>query len=164
MHDTDNPSLSTKPSLLQFPAISPHHWWKDQDAASKIFILCACICVSECCTCAGILQRNRSVLDPVKLELQVVVIHPTWILGMGVRSTGRTSILNSWAFSRTQDQALTHRALMDIAEPNHSTPSSLKAMCAVVGILSEWFFHFYTAKVLLLSPGLPACGEKYIIF
>lgn len=42
---------------------------------------------------AGMNERMKRVLDPWKLELQVIVIHLTSVLGIGVRSIGRTSTL-----------------------------------------------------------------------
>lgn len=142
-YNTDDLNLPTKSYSHSFQP-SLHHWCKDQDT-SKI-LLGVCICVSEWHMCAGTLQRKKGVLDPLKLELQGVVIHLTWVLGMGVRSTGRTSTLNSWAVSPTEDLALTHGALMDIPEPSHTTPSSVKDLHAVVGILSKWFFHVLLQK------------------
>lgn len=45
--------------------------------------------------CSDAHRGKKRVLDPLTLELQVVVSHSSWVLGIELRSPGRaTSILN----------------------------------------------------------------------
>lgn len=64
---------------------------------SFIINLLVCLCIPyhleliliSICVCAY--RRQKMVLDPLELELQVVVSHPESVLGTELRSSGRTA-------------------------------------------------------------------------
>jgi hypothetical protein len=66
--------------------------------------VCVCVCVCMCvCIChvnAGAYEGQKRVLDALKLELQVALSCPMWVLGTEPRCSRRTeSTLNCWAIS-----------------------------------------------------------------
>lgn len=51
---------------------------------------CLCVCIWVWAYEGRCLQRVENVVGSLQLELQVVVRHPTWVLGTGLRPSART--------------------------------------------------------------------------
>lgn len=51
-----------------------------------------CVCVHDwvCALCAGALGGHKRKLDPLELELQVIINYLTWVLGDNLGSRGMT--------------------------------------------------------------------------
>ena len=57
-------------------------------------------CMSVCMSETGTSGRYKWALDPLELKLQAEVSFPTWVLGVEIESSGRTtSVLHSRAVS-----------------------------------------------------------------
>jgi hypothetical protein len=52
--------------------------------------VCACVC-ARVCVHADASEGQKTLSDPQELELQVVVSHPTWVLGTKLRFSSRTA-------------------------------------------------------------------------
>lgn len=60
-----------------------------------------CVCVIVCYMCVDAKGGPKKVLDPLELDLQVVMSHLKWVLGTKLRSFERdASTLNYWATSQ----------------------------------------------------------------
>lgn len=55
--------------------------------------VCVCICVCDMCTAAQKISQKR-VLAPMALDIQAVVKHPTWVMGLELESSALTTDLN----------------------------------------------------------------------
>lgn len=54
---------------------------------------CVCVCVCDMCTGAQKISQKR-VLAPMALDIQAVVKHPTWVMGLELESSALTTDLN----------------------------------------------------------------------
>lgn len=52
-----------------------------------------CVCVCDMCTGAQKISQKR-VLAPMALDIQAVVKHPTWVMGLELESSALTTDLN----------------------------------------------------------------------
>lgn len=42
--------------------------------------MCLCVCIGVCYISAGVFGGQKKLLDPLEVELLVVVSHPVWLL------------------------------------------------------------------------------------
>ena len=56
------------------------------------FSFCLCVCVL--CKCVPS-EETKGMSGPLALKLQVVVSHPTWVLGTKLRSSGEQPVLTA---------------------------------------------------------------------
>lgn len=57
------------------------------------------VCVNICTCACQAFRGQKAASDPLELEFQAVVSHPTWVLGVMFWSSSRTSTIHSWATS-----------------------------------------------------------------